>query len=41
VTVALTPGSYVALCAMPDTRTGAMQGAPHAAEGMLTAFSVR
>ena len=38
--VNLTPGTYAALCTMPDTRPGPRQGAPHAAEGMLTTFTV-
>jgi hypothetical protein len=41
LTVTLTPGTYVALCLMPDTRSGMHQGTPHAAEGMLSSFTVR
>ena len=41
LTVDLVPGNYVAICTMPDVRAGQHQGEPHAAEGMLTAFTVR
>ncbi|MCA1598983.1 MAG: hypothetical protein LC769_08175 [Chloroflexi bacterium] len=37
LTLNLTPGRYVAVCFMPDTTK---HGEPHAAEGMITAFSV-
>lgn len=39
VTLDLTPGSYVALCFIPDYAKGG-DGAPHVAHGMMRAFTV-
>lgn len=39
VTLDLTPGSYVALCFIPDYAKGG-DGAPHVAHGMMQAFTV-